>query len=397
MPTEKLNLPYKNLGDVTLAFEDNITDINLNSIFNKLLKNDTHLFPGNTKYPSIWECKWFNNPSVQGYNTGDCFWYNTENPRTFIDTVANDIYNYAVRNPYLKNIIIPWNRYDEECYQLYLRIANGYTTSEFSLPRLYDIGDLSGNAQIRISKVDNNKAPITDDNYYEDFFVDNIEEDAKKQLDEIVQELFDNHIRDYHFGVGGGETNINKEKYLKRDMSNLASKQDLYVGENSHINQQTGFDYIVKEVHHKIDDIQNVWFRLWNSGLLEHGGVIQSNKTSSNFSSVKFDWTYNNGSETKTAPIYSYAEDSEDFYGIYTKFDNGDTISKSNLLTKNYRYTISVSHLTDETDVLDKPDSIFNYNINEVVEIKNDGFKIKNNENSPTYYSYHVRGVIDNG
>lgn len=72
----------------------------------------------------------------------------------------------------------------------------------------------------------------------------------------------------------------------------------------------------------KTVNIPYKWFRMWNSGYLEHGGVISVDRTG-DVISVELDWEYNDGDQTMTAPVYDYPQDgNESFYGLYDKFSD---------------------------------------------------------------------------
>lgn len=51
----------------------------------------------------------------------------------------------------------------------------------------------------------------------------------------------------------------------------------------------------------------NNWFRQWNSGYLEHGGIVKIPANAVSIE-VKLDWQYNHNGRTCTAPIYDYPE-----------------------------------------------------------------------------------------
>ena len=59
------------------------------------MENDFSIIPSETMEPIIWECKWFNNPSISGYSQGDACWLNTENIDEFILYNHNKIYEYS--------------------------------------------------------------------------------------------------------------------------------------------------------------------------------------------------------------------------------------------------------------------------------------------------------------
>lgn len=64
----------------------------------------------------------------------------------------------------------------------------------------------------------------------------------------------------------------------------------------------TGMDYVQDFKVQRLDNEQCRWFRLWKSGMLEHGGVVNvsysnmgSNDTEHALYTVEFGWQYDDG------------------------------------------------------------------------------------------------------
>lgn len=75
-----MSIKYRNNSDIFIGRDENITDVRLNQSFNKMLENDLALSPNNSIEPKIWECRWYSDENVRGYDKGYAVWINTEDP-----------------------------------------------------------------------------------------------------------------------------------------------------------------------------------------------------------------------------------------------------------------------------------------------------------------------------
>lgn len=351
----------KSIGLVHLSDEiiikdtETVSSSKINSIFKKLLENDLNLCPDTAIFPTIWECKWYNNSNIPGYNEGDLFWYNVEDPKVFIDKNHKKIYNYAKNNSQLDTIIKPYNPYDLNSIKLYSMILSGYNFNGQSLPCLYDLGHLSGNFQIKYSLKNNNKDPLSVTSAYADVFEDDTER-ISSVVSSSIEDLILDHIQTYHadsqlFSVD--ELTMIESDYLDNDMKNLLDSdcQNAIVGMGQQISNTVGLDYIVKFVH---DKHNNRWFRLWHSGLLEHGGIINV-VTTDDMIPVQLDWEYEHNGKTLSAPTYNmYIKNPPNVYNIYNKYDNGYKLQQAqidNFIPSNLRYTVSLTPYKDPKEI----------------------------------------------
>lgn len=238
-----MQLKYTNLDDVVIHNTQSLNINNVNNAILHLLENDLNLANPDGFSPTIWECKWYNDDNVAGYRNGDAVWINTENPYNFIEFYAEKIYNYAKSNPYLKNIIEPYTPYN---YDLYYNILTGYHIDNTTtiLPPLFDIGDFTKPAQIKISRYDNNKALLSDSNAWKDFIIRDDYQSVKKVLQDNLKTMFNKHIEQYHLDDNKLSSTIGT--YLLKDLSNAENTQKL----DTHIDsfEKIGFDYVVKFV-----------------------------------------------------------------------------------------------------------------------------------------------------
>lgn len=148
------------------------------------------------------------------------------------------------------------------------------------------------------------------------------------------------------------------------------------------------------------------WFRQWNSGYLEHGGIV---KIPANAVSVevKLDWQYNHNGRTCTAPIYDYPESQFSVYGSHDMLDvqrniryNKDRNLKSsryivNLTPINNDYEYSISGNGSSYPAMPNVNEV--YASNEVTQMTNKSFSIVvEPRTEASYVSYYVSGYKSN-
>lgn len=410
-------LPYSSYDDLLISSTDVMSYTNIEKTFVKLLENDKYMSFDNV-FPSIWECKWFNDENVDGYKKGDFFWYNTEDYLEFIDRKYNDIYNYAINNIYLNSIIKPYNRNDSEIVELYKKVIDGYKVSEnLTLPKLYCLGDIKKSSQIRISKIDNNKYPLDDDNYYKDYFLDNDEiiSEIKSEIEGTIDKIIQTHLNDYHLYSDRNKEYIKNidNLYISKDLNNISSEVvSPYTLASESIKDVNTFDFISAFVI-KNDDIhenETRWFRLWKTGELEHGGIVKIDDEDirKGFKTINFDWVTENNSKTISAPVFTYFVDNNNNYGIFDTLDNANKIENQNSITLKSRYVIQITPIINYEKTEDEnetshiiptypktTDKFGNYLNSEYYDVKNNSFKIKLiTESNINWISYHVIGYV---
>lgn len=424
-------LPYSDFSQVAISADEYISDVTLNAIFGKLIKNDLALNPHSSGVPSIWECKWYNNSAVQGYSKGSAVWLNTEDLEEFINQKHEVIYNYAKQNIYLSPVVSAYDKTSKASFDLYASILSGYQGPGMlsSLPPLFDLGQLSANTQIYISLVDNNKRPPSQDillpadqQKWMPFIKDEL------QADEIIEEfkssLYDDHVKNYHLGTYSHSIESDLVKsWLKTDFSNIdSSAKQTY---QAHINPSSayGLDTVkyyvadrntttkaVADGSIQTYDVPTHWFRLWHSGLLEHGGYVRVDSATDYLMKIPFDWTFMkkktvDGKEqlvSINAPTYNYPTTSFSFYQNYAQIENSVATydSAKNFMHK-YRYVVDVTPMSNAIPVMDASGK---YDIatgnasvtKDIVEMKNDYIVLKLGIRSPGFYSYYVRGFKTN-
>ena len=297
-----MSIPYRRQSDVMLG--DRISTVLINKIISRLVANDNSVLPSTYRIPYVWEATWFNNPSAKRYMKGDAVWINTERPQEFISENKDRIYSYLYNSSEYKDRILRCGDDWKKQYELYLEVINS--------GKLYWLGDITKPAQIRVCKEDNVSSPPDDDRFWEDFF--NIRDDEKtrteiiKEFERITEEQFESHLSSYHPESYDG---FNMGEYMVNDFSNASNLQNY---NKTSIRNMSGFDSIKKFVCKRYGNNNVKWFRIWSSGYLEHGGIvdigdIQGNDTDEygdskgKFYTVYFDWKY---SGNLVAPIFDY-------------------------------------------------------------------------------------------
>lgn len=427
-------LPYDDFSQIAISADEYISDTNLNAAFGKLIKNDLMLNPysSNIPYiPSIWECKWYNNSSVKGYSRGSAVWMNTEDVEEFISQKHNIIYDYAKKNIYLASVISAYDKTSKTSFDLYASILSGYQGPGMSRPLspLFDLGQLSADTQIYVSLVDDNKIPPSQDillpeeqRKWASFIKDTSLVDTI--IEEFKSSLYDEHIKNYHLGKYALNSDSDLVRsWMKSDFSNIdTSAKQAY---QAHVNPSStyGLDIVryyvadrnmtttaVADKSIQTYDIPRKWFRLWCSGLLEHGGYVNTTSAGDYLLKIPFDWTFTkkktvSGKEQLincSAPIYNYPTTEFSFYQNYVQIENSSTqYDPSKNFMQKYRYVVDITPMSSAAptasasgkyDIMPKKVSL----TKDVIEMKNNYLVLKLGVKSPGFYSYYVRGFKTN-
>ena len=426
-----VGLPYNDISQIAISADQYISDVTLNAALGKLVKNDLALNPYSSSIPSIWECKWYNNPAAKGYSKGSVVWLNTEDVEEFINQNHEVIYRYAKSNVYVGSVISAYDNTSKESFELYVSILSGYQGPGMSspLPPLFDLGQLSAKAQVYISLADDNKRPPSQDillpvdqQKWMPFVKD--EAQADKIIDEFKSSLYDDHVKNYHLGKRSHDVDSDLVKsWLKTDFSNIdSSAKQVY---QAHVNPTStyGLDTVkyyvadrntttkvIADGSVQTYDVPTRWFRLWSSGLLEHGGYVSIDGATDYLVKIPFDWMFAkkktvSGKEQLVnikAPVYNYPTTTYSFYQNYTQIENSTKVydSAKNFM-HTYRYVIDVTPMSNAVPVIDASGkyNIASENVSmtkEVVEMKNEYIVLKLGVRSPGFYSYYVRGFKTN-
>lgn len=276
--------------DTTLSnFIINDGDVNDNSVYNsivkRLLENDLYVYGAFGNIPGIWFCKWYNNGNLSGYGKGDFFWLNTQDVTRWMKDNSETIQEYANKNPYVTVKLPEWKSNDPEIYDRYYNVLTGYfeTTMAGHMSALYELGQLSDRFQIIVSQKDNNKDPITTLSSWKKFVVNSDEdyEDILTKIDANIISALNRHLIEYHFGndVLTDEIIESLSDYMDEDFKNAsyAYPQNFIVNDGECEGLDSVQVYVRKPFNPRGSEgaIQEyVWFRKWQSGFLEHGGIV---------------------------------------------------------------------------------------------------------------------------
>ena len=283
------NLRYTDIEDIQISRNSKSGGLNLenfNKSISKLLENDLNLLPDeDSDIPSIFERKWINNNNVAGYKLGDAVWLNTEDPVEFVNNNRSEIIQYILNNSILYNKYQTISADENICDQFIRKVAlSGYD----AVSAIYVLGDISSKTQLMVSKIDNNKNSPENTEYWYPFFETEDNESVYKQylscLDDIQNEMLSTHLSVYHFGNYNNDIkNIKLSSasdisalFLNDGLTNipLSAKQQYISHEYNDVNTLSGFDSVELFISKKFNDKTTKWFRLWTSGYLEHGGIV---------------------------------------------------------------------------------------------------------------------------
>ena len=361
------------INDVQLSVVSDFNSKILNNSFTKLLINDNSIVPEVNYIPTIWEHKWFNNDAVPGYAKGQCVWKNTiSSLDDFLDRYGNLVFDYAQSNDKMKTYLLSsWSDIKEKAESevakmtwkcRYYNVISGYATGSISsnlttgeevisadyyrvYDQLFEFGVATPTKpdapypghriEVYVSTVDDNKELLSNRIAWKNIILSD-QASYDNYISTEVSILFDQHISAYHFNNELNPDNIT-DTLLRADMSNFninAVQQSKIASHDKYVDSE-GFDY-VKSFGKREDIVTWLsndfkvyrWFRLWNSGRLEHGGVIPcipdgnpSHKQHAENYVITVDlaWTaIKDDGTTIQAETYNYPETSASFYGNVT-------------------------------------------------------------------------------
>ena len=375
----------------------------LNQKFRQLLENDIQLANVGKDLPGIWEQRWYNEQSDASlyYKKGSCVWLNTESIDDVVRSRELDLYSYAHAYPSFKKQLDELvARRDLTTYFIKLKEFAEGKLDHTKYP-IFVVGDLMSPAQVRVSKVDNNNEPPTNDEYWEDFIVnctaDQIQDQVISTFNSYADAALRNHISGFHLDVAEYSKNSLSDTYLLTDFSNINGQQELR-SHNWHVNPIKGLDH-VKRFQKRIFANGNIkWYRLWNSGFLEHGGIVDmaanldgGDTRHENLYTVRLDWTDSDGKQV----VYDYP--TAGFDGFYSglKFSLGMSITNipKTYLGKDRRYAVTLTRIN-----CDEPykKTARLHTALDACFFNNDSFSILNTSRHNTV-SYYIEGYTIQG
>lgn len=458
--------------DILLSVVQSLNTDILNNSFSKLLANDNLNFPQYNYVPHVWENKWFNDETIPGYSRGYCVWKNVYSGiYDFLETYGDVVYSYAQQHDVLQNYLSKsWTTVakigsaDEKArwVERYANVISGYSSVVSSYvdhgktvditQQLYDplfeYGSLKTTTskdriQLFVSTIDNNKEQLSNSTAWHTLVLSS-DDEYKNFISTEIDLLFSEHVKNYHMDGDLTKDDVD-DILLHKSLSNFniedVPSQNKLTEHGQFVNSE-GFDCIVQQAFKEemIDGyIFYKWFRLWNSGYLEHCGVVKNKKISesgladadSYVTTVNLDWEISSG---LSAPVYDYDETSAVYSDTYKHLYYGDISGDSSRqiiedfdtaistylpLSSHYAVTITPIQFNSSRDLnssgtfkdisvlqnYDYPAEALKsknqtYVTTEVHHLKNNSFQITrsdtdrllSNENDIQLYSYYVTG-----
>ena len=274
------------------------------------------------------------------------------------------------------------NKDDAKVNELFLKAISG--TAHRNVGALYYIGDLAKPAQIKISKVSNNKDLPTASTWKDFYTTSSKNENITMMMNALSAALssgMDQHREVYHNGVSGmTRAVLDSMGFFKADPFALSNVQTQSFYDHEYCDQLRGFDCAISVVLNTTCSM-----RQWKSGYLEQWGYAANNKNA--LIQVTFKKPYN----------YSYG--SYFYQNSFGYFGSSPTAVDGKVLASN-RYIVTV------TPALKAGDNVYPYPENpvtisdqkmyacvDVTKIDNNGFQIVNADTSKSRYEGYYWSV----
>jgi hypothetical protein len=175
-----MKLQYDTKDMVRILDSDSFSIATFNNVVQRFIMNDLKFVTSSGNIPGTWENRWYNSPNDRslGYNAGDAVWINCYSETEFIHNKWNDIENYVSQNGNVQAeyLNIKQEGDTEKLTKFFKKVLRGYNGN----PPLYYLGDINKSIKIRISLIDGNLYPPSDENtmtedrttdvYWKEFF-----------------------------------------------------------------------------------------------------------------------------------------------------------------------------------------------------------------------------------
>ena len=217
-------LKYTDLEDLNA---DYVSLNNFNDSLAKLVENDEDLILNMKNRPDVWECKWYNDQQIPGYQIGAAVWIGTEDPEQFVKSRFDEI-EHIVLNSQYRGQYVQISSDSEKVMAMFLNICNG--TGGYK--RLYYLGDPKQHAQVRVcvsatdSATNTNYDLPTAKTWKDSFRLSSIENYQNIMLSAATSSIVDNlstHIKNYHLSSSVSLKQLTSN-YLLNDFSNITLK-----------------------------------------------------------------------------------------------------------------------------------------------------------------------------
>lgn len=251
----------------------------LNEVISKLLMNDKTMVPVNAVKPSIWVARWINGEDA--YNRNDAVWVNTESVQDFVKSKTEYIKIYLRQDKRYAGRINQAEA-NNDVQEMYRILEEGVSAND-----IFYLGDLTQPVQIKICKRDGTKQPPSNSAYWEDFWVTSSEEECRnyilKETFSYLQKRFTAHVRNYHLS---GWTQSDFNAYLDKNLTNVPYDSKYHYYSHKAKSFYDGFDFVRQSETRIFGNGIVKWFRWWNSGYLEHGGMIDTDSLATSQDSI---------------------------------------------------------------------------------------------------------------
>lgn len=403
---------------------DRVDIESIDDMMDSMVANDNKIIPSYGVTPKIWKCKWYNGAKRNLYQQGQAVWVNTEDLDEFVASHKSVILDTINNNSTLRNIYKKLDGDEDSIYNLCKDVVTGKVSGNSEGLPLYYIGKITDKTQIRISlSNDNDKLP-TDNAYWKDFFINNDKSKFQQQVfdrtTELCKQYLEQHLIDYHLsGIydfwlsSEGIPSDIDDFYLKTDMSNIQHPAEY---SNDPGSKSKGIDYVLYFNDKQYDQTCWKWFRVWRSGLLEHGGIVDVRKARNlgdqlvlndkNGKSTHYQVNLNWSGASGLAPTYRYGRDSSGFYFDGNTIDVGDgqkiqIDGINNQISYENHYIVSITPITNgitpyqNMNPTDGVSQCYYYMTKDVDCMTNTSFRFLVNKEA-NIYSYYVRGFVRN-
>ncbi len=357
----------------------------LNAQLNSLIQNDRALLGESSTLPQIWECKWLNDPSVDGYSKGQAVWINTQTPQQILNSRYDQVLQYVEQNSILNAMYSRIDKGDQTKVNAFLTSVIDGTASK-SVPPLYYLGKLAYPIQIKVSLKNNNKLLPSNPLGWYDFYKRSTMASNKINmmscLSGVISSSFEQHRQDYHLSSLTDEQ-LQQMGFVKHDNFQISSVQTQHFYDHIYCEHMSGFDYVT---NWKIVD--QTWCREWKSGYVEQGGYVEN--TGLSLLPVSFIVDYN------------YLIGQKFYQDNYTKLNVGNRLTNIyGSIASGNRYVFTVTPIlksSAESAYFNRPIDVDGSKIYACVDatnFTNAGFSIVNIDTSKSLYSkysWHVSG-----
>lgn len=346
----------------------------LNAQLRSLVKNDQSLLDDDSNVPSIWEQKWVNDSTVNGYRKGQSVWLNTQSPEDILNARYDQVEQYVLNNSYLSPLYSQIDKTDQQKVNNFLLKAINGTASK-NVGQLYFVGEMTSPVQIKVSLKNNNKDLPNVSSSWDDFYKSStLEENVQimmSALSTVSISSLDAHIDEYHSGVSGlTMSKLEQLGFFRADPFALSNVQTQSFYDHQYCDQLRGFDCTISS-----DVSINSGIRIWKSGYVEQWGYAANDGSQLIKVNFKKPYNYQPGS------------------GFYQNgFNYLGTVNVDGHVLGSNRYIVTVTPTLKENTKLpypEQPNTIHYqkmYACVDVTQINNGGFSIVNSDQSQSLY-----------